>query len=326
MKAIVYERFGSVDQLRCEEIEKPSPGEGQVLIKVHAASVNPLDWHMLRGTPRLIRLSSGLKQGKWMRPGRDVAGVVESVGAKVARLRPGDAVFGASQGAFADYLCGSEGAFTAKPPSVPFEEAAAVPIAGLTALQALRDCGRLRAGQRVLINGAGGGVGTFAVQLARLEGAQVTAVSSAAAAELVRGLGADRVIDYAKTDIVRDGDRYDLILDLIGNHGYRALKRILWPGGRIVGVGGGGKNGRRLGRWMIRTLLASLASRLSGRKVVMCVSKLNLDDLDRLGALIAEGRLRPVIDRRYRLSEVPAAIRYLAEGHARGKVVIGLEG
>ena len=172
MKAIVYARFGSADQLRCEEIEKPSPGDGEVLVKVHAASVNPLDWHMVRGTPRIFRLSPKLKQGKWMRPGRDVAGVVEAVGANVARLRPGDAVFGAAQGAFADYVCGAEGAFTAKPPSVPFEAAAAVPIAGLTALQALRDCGRLRAGQRVLINGAGGGVGTFAVQLARLDGAR----------------------------------------------------------------------------------------------------------------------------------------------------------
>ena len=324
MKAIVHERFGSADQLRCEEIETPSPGEGEVLVKVHAASVNPLDWHMLRGTPRLIRLSAGLKQGKWMRPGRDVAGVVESVGANASRLRPGDAVFGACQGAFADYVRGPESAFTAKPQSVSFEEAAAVPIAGSTALQALRDSGRLRAGQRVLINGAGGGVGTFAVQLARLDGAEVTAVCGAAAAELVRSLGAYRLIDYAERDFTADGDRYDLILDLVGSRSYRAMKRILAPDGRIVAVGGGGRNGRRLGRWLGRTLLAVLASRLSRRKVVLCMSKLDLDDLDRLGALVAAGALRPAIDRRYPLNEVPAAIRHVAEGHAHGKVVISL--
>ena len=295
MKAIVYERFGSADQLRCEEIDKPSPGEGEVLVRVHAASVNPLDWHMVRGTPRLIRLSAE-KQGKWMRPGRDVAGVVESVGTNVTRLRPGDAVFGACQGAFADYVCGPQSAFAAKPPSVSFEEAAAVPIAGSTALQGLRDSGRLRAGQRVLINGAGGGVGTFAVQLARLEGAEVTAVCSASAAALVRSLGADRVIDYAQRDFTGGGDRYDLILDLVGSRTYRAMKRILAPDGRIVAVGGGGRDGRRLGRWLGRTLLAVLASRLSRRKVFICMSKLDLADLDRLGALVAEGKLRPAIE------------------------------
>jgi NADPH:quinone reductase-like Zn-dependent oxidoreductase len=321
MKAITYERFGGPERLRYEEIAKPAPAEGEILVRVRAASVNPLDWHLLRGKPRLIRLSADVKGHRPMRPGRDVAGTIEAVGPNVNGLRVGDDVFGAAQGAFAEYLCGHESSFIAKPPTISFEDAAATPIAGLTALQALRDSGRLRAGQNVLINGAAGGVGTFAVQIARTMGAEVTAVCSASSAPCVEQLGADRIIDYRSEDFTADAGRYDLVVDLIGNHSFGRLKRILAPDGRVAAVGGG-SGAYRLGRWLLRTLAAAAASRLTRRRVVMTVSRLDGEDLAYLGELIASGRVRPVIDRRFPLAEVAEAMRYLGAGHARGKVVI----
>ena len=254
-----------------------------------------------------------------MRPGRDVAGTIERIGEKVDGLRVGDAVFGAAQGAFAEYVRGSEKAFARKPATMPFEQAAATPIAGLTALQALRDTGRLRPGEKVLINGAAGGVGTFAVQIAKVIGAEVAGVCGASSASLVRQLGADRVIDYESRDFTLGADRYDLIVDLIGNHPFRRLKRVLTAEGRIAAVGGGTD---RVGRWMVRTLAAVAASKLMRRKIRLCMSRLDVDDLVHLGELIAAGRVKPVIDRRFPLAEVPAAMRYLGTGHAHGKVVI----
>lgn len=304
---------------------QPQPTDDELLVKVKAASANPLDWHMLRGTPRLIRLSGDLRRHKPMRAGRDVAGVVVSVGRAVSVFRPGDAVFGACQGAFADYVCGKESDFAEKPEAISFEQAAALPIAGLTALQALRDNGGLRAGHEVLVVGASGGVGTFAVQLARIYGASVTATCRGDAAELVRRLGADQVIDYSKTDVTRGERRFGLIIDLVGRYPFRRLRRVLAPGGRIVAVGGGGPGGRALGRWLARTGAAALASRFSRRKLVLCMSRLDVADLASLAALVEDGRLEPVIDRRFRLEEVPEAIAYVAQGHARGKSVIHVD-
>lgn len=322
MKAIVHRKFGSTAFLSCGALPKPTPREKEVLIRVKAASVNPLDWHMLRGTPRIIRFSDDLRRYKPMRPGRDVAGEVEALGAEVRLFRPGDAVFGASQGAFAEYLCGSESDFVAKPPGLSFEDAAALSIAGLTALQGLRDAGGLRPGHQLLVNGASGGIGTFAVQLGRILGAEVTGVCAADAAERVRRIGADHVVDYRSEDFTQASRRYDLILDLIGNHSFGRLRRVLAPEGRIVLVGGGGRGGHRLGRWLIRAGVAMLASRLSRRDLRFCMSRLSVEDLAMLAALVEEGKLKPVIDRHYSLEDVPAAMRYVAEGHARGKVII----
>lgn len=322
MKAITYERFGGPDVLRFEDLPKPEPGKSEVLVKVEAASVNPLDWHMLRGKPFILRMSPDVRGWKPKRPGRDLAGTIEKVGEEVTGFSAGDQVFGAAQGAFADYVCAPGTAFVRKPVSVSFEEAAATPIAGLTALQALRDSGRLRSDEKVLINGAAGGVGSFAVQIAKTLGAQVTGVCGAGSAPLVRQLGADAVIDYRSEDFTRRADRYDLIVDLIGNHSYRRLKRVLAPGGRVAAVGGGAGGAYSLGNWLVRTGAAVAVSKLTRRKVVLTMSRLDLQDLAWLGELIASGKLKPVIDSRFPLAEVPDALRHLAAGHAHGKVVI----
>jgi len=323
MKAIVYSEYGSPGVLRCEEVEKPSPGEGQVLIRVHAAAVNPLDWHFLRGQPYPLRLSAGLRAPKDRRLGRDVSGRVESVGRNVTRFRPGDAVFGASKGAFAEYVCAEESALAAKPDNVSFEQAASVYVAALTALQALRDKGHLRAGQKVLVNGAAGGVGTFAVQIARHLGAEVTGVCSARNVEMVQGLGAKRVIDYDREDFTRSGERYDVILDCVGNHSLPACRRALARDGIHVAVGG------PAGRWMLgplaRALFAPLLSRFGSRKFAMLLTRGNQADLALVRELMADGEIVPVIDRRYGLGEAAEAVRYLEAGHARGKVVITMQ-
>ncbi len=324
MKAIIYRRFGPPHVLRCENIARPEPREGEILVRVRAASVNQLDWHMLRGTPRLLFQLDRPSRHKPKRPGRDVAGEVAAVGQGVEGFRAGDRVFGACQGAFAEYLCGREDEFTAMPDHLSFEDAAALPIAGLTALQALRDAGRLRSGSRLLVNGAMGGVGTFAVQLGRSLGAEVTAVCAGDAADLARRIGADHAVDYQRADFTESDRRYDLILDNVGNHAFRRLRRVLAPEGRAVAVGGGGPGGRRLGRWLARTLASTIASRFSRQKMVLCVSKLSLPDLATLAALVGDGKLRPVIDRRYRLDQVPQAIDYLVNGHPRGKVIIDM--
>lgn len=320
MKAIVYLNYGSPDILKLEETEKPTAAENEVLIRVRAASVNPYDWHFMRGEPYLLRLIAGLRKPKDTRLGVDVAGQVEAVGGKVTEFKSGDEVFGACRGAFAEYVCGSEAALVMKPENVTFEQAASVPVAAFTALQGLRDKGEIKRRQRVLINGAAGGVGTFAVQIAKWFGADVTGVCSERNVNMVRSIGADRVIDYMREDFTRCGQRYDMLFDCIGNHSLTACLRILNPNGRYVGAGG------QSGRWMIGLLARSITfpvlSQLWRRKLIGFVAKPNKGDLTLLGNLLGTGMMTPVIDRRYRLSEVPEAIRYLEEGHARGKVVI----
>jgi NADPH:quinone reductase-like Zn-dependent oxidoreductase len=319
MKAIVCSTYGPPTALQVAEIDQPVAGDGEVLIRVHAASVNPLDWHLMRGRPYLLRLMSGLRQPKDSRVGRDVAGRVEAVGRNVTGLGPGDAVFGACRGACAEVACAAESALVRKPENVTFEQAAAVPVAALTALQALRDTGRIQAGHRVLINGAAGGVGTFAVQLARSFSAEVTGVCSARNVELVRSLGADRVIDYAQEDFTRRGERYDLMLDAVGNHSLSACRRVLQPRGTYVLVGA--PDGRWIGG-IARFIKVQVLSAFVRKSLLAMMTKVSQEDLSLLRELLAAGKLRPVIDRCYDLGEVPQAIAYLEAGHARGKVVI----
>ena len=323
MKAIVYHHYGPPDVLRVEDLEKPTAADDEVLIGVRAASVNPLDWHYMRGTPYLLRIGTGLREPKNARLGVDVAGQVEAVGRDVTQLKPGDEVFGTCRGAFAEYVCTSERALVVKPDNVTFEQAASVPIAALTALQGLCNRGRIQPGQHVLINGAAGGVGTFAVQIARSFGAHVTAVCSTRNADLVRSIGADRVIDYSLEDFTRSGHLYDVFLDTVGNHSLSACRRVLNPKGRYVEVGAPDA------RWtgpLGRLAKALLLSRFVGQDMAMFLTKLNQEDLTVLHTLMKTGKVTPVIDRRYSLSEVPEAIRYLEEGHARGKVVITVGG
>ena len=317
MKAIVYYDYGSPEVLKLVDLDKPVPADDEVLIKIHAASVNPLDWRMMSGSPFVLRLLS-LRGPKIKRPGVDFAGQVEAVGKDVTRLKPGDAVFGACQGSFAEYACTKESKVAIKPENVSFEDAASAPIAALTALQALRDHGRVQAGQRVLINGAAGGVGTFAVQIAKSFGAEVIGVCSTRNVELVRSLGADRVTDYTREDFAKSGERYDILFDNMGNHSLSASRRVLKPHGRGVIVGGP-KN-----IWIIfaHALQAVVFSWFVSQRFGMMMAKMNSEDLATIGDLIASGRVKPVIDRRYSLSEVPDAMRYSEEGHARGKVII----
>ena len=325
MKAIVHHEYGPPDVLRLEETEKLLPGDNQVLIEVRAAAANPLDWHYMRGSPYLVRLDAGLRKPKVGRLGADVAGEVVAVGLAVTQFKPGDAVFGTGGGAFAEYVRASEGKIVPKPPSISFEQAAAVPVAATTALQGLRDKGGIRAGQKVLINGASGGVGTFAVQLAKHFGAEVTGVCSTRNVELVRSLGADHVIDYTQEDFTQGGQRYDLILDNVGNHSLRAFRRVMNPGGTYVLVGGGGPND---GRWVgpfVRAIYALLYSPFVDQEFVTLLAEIRRDDLLFLRSLMESNRLRPVIDRTYTLPEVPDAIRYLETGRARGKVIIRVD-
>ncbi|MFL6228933.1 MAG: NAD(P)-dependent alcohol dehydrogenase [Pyrinomonadaceae bacterium] len=321
MKAIVYDNYGAPDVLKCEEIEKPTPADDEVLIRVRAAAVNPVD-RSFRGQPYTVRMMTGLRQPKDRRLGVDVAGEVEAVGRHVTQFRPGDEVFGAGRGAFAEYACASESKLVTKPDNVTLEQAASVPVAALTALQGLRDKGQMRAGQKVLINGAAGGVGTFAVQIAKSFGAEVTGVCSTRNVEMVRSLGADQVIDYTQEDFTKGTGRYDLILDCVVNHSLSACRRVLHPKGRYVIVGAPHS------QWMIGILAPSIKalalSPFVSQKLVMLIARLNKEDLTIMRDLMEAGKVMPVIDRRYSLSEVPEAFRYLEEGHARGKVVITL--
>lgn len=322
MKAIVYRNYGSPDVLKYENAEKPTPKDNEVLIKVRAASVNPYDWHFVRGLPYFFRLFIGLRRPKSIELGVDGAGEVEAVGRQVTRFRPGDRVFGGCRGAFAEYACAAESSLALMPGNIGFEEAGAVDIAGLTALQALRDKGHVRSGQKILINGASGGVGTFAVQIARSFGAEVTGVCSTRNVDMVRSLGADRVIDYTREDFTRSGERYDLILECVGNRSFLDCRRVLNRDGIYVGIGAGGPDLR----WMIGPLAQMVAlpivSLFVSQKPAGIVAKQNKDDLAALGELMASGKLKAIIDRTYSLSEVPNALRYLEEGHARGKIVI----
>lgn len=324
MKAIVYRCYGAPDVMHVEDVEKPSAADDEVLVKIHAAAVNPLDWHYRSGTPYFMRLDTGLGRPKSSRLGVDFSGTVEAVGRNVKRFRPGDAVFGGRAGAFSEYIIiRADAALTLKPGNLTFVQAAAVPIAAITALQALRDKGQLQAGQAVLINGASGGVGTFAVQIAKSFGAEVTGVCSTRNVAMVRSLGADHVIDYTKEDFTLGTSRYDLIVDMVGSHSLLEYKRVLKPNGNyvIVGAAGGPEDGRWLGP-LTSPIKAFLLSPIVSQKVGMLFAKLTPEDLKILGDLMQAGKVTPVIDRTYALSDVPEAMRYLELGHARGKVVI----
>ena len=320
MKAIVYRDYGSPDVLRYEEVEKPVPGDEEVLLEVRAAALNALDWRILRGKPWPMRLViGGLRKPRITRPGRDVAGQVEAVGSKVTRFKPGNEVFGACLGACAEYACAKEEKLVLKPPNISFEQAAAVPVAALTALQGLRDKGRIQPGQKVLVDGASGGVGTFAVQIAKSFGAEVTAVCSTRNVDAARSMGADHVLDYTREDFTHSGQRYDLILAANAHRSLFDYRRALKPGGVYAMAGGGGMQ-------MLQTmLLAPFLSLTGSKKMCSFMAKINHDDLVVLKDLLATGKVVPVIDRRYPLRETAEALRYLEEGHARGKVVITVE-
>jgi NADPH:quinone reductase-like Zn-dependent oxidoreductase len=324
MKAIVRRCYGAPDILTLEDVAKPTTAENEVLIRVHSASVNPLDWHYMRGMPYIVRLDSGFGKPENPRLGVDFAGTVEAVGKSVTRFKPGDEVFGGKFGAFAEYVSVREDrALVLKPANVTFEQAASVPIAAITALQALRDKGRIKAAQKVLINGASGGVGTFAVQIAKTFGADVTGVCSTRNVAMVRSIGADHVIDYTREDFTKSGEHYDLILDTVGNHSLSEYRRALAADGVFVIVGGP-TNGEWIGPLMT-PIKALMLSPFLSQKFVPFLAKLNKEDLKILSDLMQAGKITPVIDRQYGLSEVPAAIRYLEEGHARGKVIIKLQ-
>jgi NADPH:quinone reductase-like Zn-dependent oxidoreductase len=326
MKAIVYDRYGPPDVLQYEEVETPVPAADRVLIRVRASSVNPYDWHFIRGIPSFIRLFTGLRAPKSRRLGADVAGVVQATGSNVTKFKAGDAVFGTAQGSFAEYACALQSTLALKPENLSWEQAASVPIAGITALQGLRDKGGIRAGQQILINGASGGVGTFAVQIAKSFGARVTAVCSTRNIELVQSLGADRVIDYTREDFARAGQRqpggsYDVLFDLVGNRPLADCLRALHPKGIYIGCGGGGPN--RSSAELMGSILYSLVRGLfTSRKMPGLLAKVNTADLEILAGLLRSAKVTPALDRTYNLCETAEAIRYLEQGHVRGKVAI----
>jgi NADPH:quinone reductase-like Zn-dependent oxidoreductase len=323
MKAVVHHKYGAPDApgvLELQDVDKPALTDDGVLVRVRASSVNPAEWYAVTGTPYVVRPTMGLLRPKTAIPGADFAGTVEAVGSAVTELRPGDAVFGGtSSGAFAEYVCVRE-TVVPKPANLTLEQAAAVPTAAVTALQGLRDKGRIRPGQKVLVNGASGGVGTFAVQLAKAFGAEVTGVCGTRNVDLVRSLGADHVIDYTREDFTRSGQRYDLLLDVAGSRSWPECRRVLNDEAALILVGAPKAN-----RWIsplghIASVgLASLGAR---QKVVFFVAKFNREDFVVLRELLEAGKVTPVVDRQYGLSELPEALRYLGEGHARGKVVI----
>ena len=323
MKAITYRCYGSPDVLEFADVEKPTPADDEVLVKVVAASVNPYDWHFMRGSPYIMRLMSGLGAPNDTSFGVDFAGTVEAVGRNARRFKPGDEVFGAAGGAFAEYVTVREDrGVVLKPANITFEQAASVPIAAITALQALRDKGKIKPGNKVLINGASGGVGTFAVQIARSFGAEVTGVCSTRNVEMVRSIGADHVFDYKKEDYTMSGKQYDLIIDMVGNHGLLANRRVLSSDGTMVIVGG--PKGNWIGP-LLGLIKAPVLSLFVGQEFINLLAEIHKDDLVLLGDLMQTGKVTPVIDKRYRLSEVPAAIGYSEEGHAQGKIIINLK-
>ncbi|MFL6515622.1 MAG: NAD(P)-dependent alcohol dehydrogenase [Chthoniobacterales bacterium] len=327
MKAAVYCDYGPPEVLHVEDVAKPVPNDDQIMVKIHAASVNPLDWHFVRGTPYVARaLAMGMRKPKSTLLGTDYAGTVEAVGKNVTEFKPGDEVFGGKSGTFAQYVCArADRAVVLKPADATFEQAAAIPIAAVTALQALRDKGKLQAGQNVLINGASGGVGTFAVQIAKALGASVTGVCSGRNVEMVRSLGADQVIDYTKQDFTKSSERYDVILDNVGNQPLSGIRSVLTSVGRCVLVGGGGPNDQGLIAPMDRPLKGYLSSLFSKQKIGFFVADLNKKDLTLLADMMQSGKLKSVIDRTFKLDEIVAAIGYLEQGHARGKVVIAID-
>ncbi len=324
MKAVVYRKYGSPDVLELKEVAKPIPQDDEVLIKVEAAALNAFDWHLLRGKPFVARLSGGLFKPRNTILGEDVAGRIEAIGRNARQFKPGDEVFGdlasCGSGGFAEYACARENVLALKPANLTFEQAAAVPMAAVTALQGLRDKGRIEPGKRVLINGASGGVGTFAIQIAKALRVEVTAVCGPISQDLARSLGADRVLDYTRTDFTREEQRYDLILAVNGNLGPSDYMRALNPGG--IGVVAGGSNAQVfkslfLGPWM---------SIGRGKKIGVLIAKMNQKDLDFIKGLLESGTIKPVIDRRCSLGETAEAMRYLEAGHAKGKIVITIGG
>ena len=317
MKAIVRDRYGSPDVLQLGEVDKPALTDEGVLVRVRATSINAYDWHMLRGKPYLARLEEGLRRPKTAILGLDVAGIAEGVGKDVTHVKPGDRVFGSRSGAFAEYVTGRT--MVPMPEGLSFEEAASVPTAGQTALQGLRDHGRIQAGQRVLVIGAGGGVGSFAVQIAKAFGADVTATTSTTKVDMVRSIGADRVIDYARDDVTRNGTRFDLILDVGGVRSLSRLRRVMTPDTTVVLVAPGP------GQWVgPLARLGGVASRFWGQPIRFFLAKPSRDDLLVLKALIEAGKVTPVIDRTYPFTEIPDAVRRVESGQATGKVVIAL--
>ena len=320
MKAIVYEKYGSPDVIQLKDIEKPTPKDDEILIKIHAASVNAYDWHFLTADIFLIRLmGGGLLKPKNTRLGADMAGRIETVGKNIKQFQPGDDVFGMVKGSFAEYACAPENALALKPVHTSFNEAAAIPMAAITALQGLRDEGQIRVGQKVLINGASGGVGTFAVQIAKSFGAEVTALCSTRNLEQARSIGADHVIDYTKEDFTKSGQQYDLILAANGYHPLSAYKRALTPKGIYIMAGGS------MAQIFQSMLIGSMMSETGGRKMAGVSAKRNQNDLVFIKELFEAGKVKSIIDRQYPLSEAAEALRYLGTAHARGKVVISVE-
>lgn len=314
MKAVVYRTYGTPDSLELQDVARPTLGDNDVLIRVRAAGVNAADWHLLTATPWMIRFYSGLLKPKHRILGLDAAGAVEAVGARVTQLRPGDEVFGSSDsaGGFAEYMRLPERLVVRRPENVSAEEAAALPVSALTALQGLRNHGKIRPGHRVLVIGASGGVGTFAVQIAKSFGTDVTAVCSTVKVDIARSIGADRVVDYTREDVFSGDARYDLVLDIVGNRSLSVCRRLLGPEGIYVAAAGP----------VSRLLRISMTG---GKRLVAFISKANHEDLSLLAGLLQAGKVKPVIDRRYPLEQVPEALRYIGEGHAAGKIVVTIQ-
>jgi len=318
MKAILFSKYGSPDVLQFTDVEKPTPDENQVLVKVIAASANPLDWHRIRGQPFLVRMGEGLRKPKNQKLGADIAGRVDGVGKNVTEFKPGDEVFGVGSGGFAEYALAGKSKLALKPANLSFEAAAAVPVAAFTALQGLRDTGQIQAGQKVLVNGASGGVGTFAVQIAKAFGAEVTGVCSTPKLDMVRSIGADHVVDYRREDFTRNGQQYDLIYDAVGNRSVSAYRRALSSDGKCVIAGF-----TSLPRLLEYMLLGSLVSKSGGKQIIgQGMASTAQENLLAIKELLETGKVVPVIDRCYPLSETAGAIRYLETGHASGKVII----
>lgn len=323
MKAIVRTKYGSPDVLELREIDKPRPKDNQVLVKIHAASVNPLDWHLLRGDPFLIRLMGfGLFKPKQQVLGADIAGRIEAVGKDVTKFKVGDAVFGAGSAGFAEYACVREDKLVSKPADLTFEQCAAVPVAGITALQGLRDYGKIQSGQSVLINGASGGVGTFAVQIAKAFGAHVTGVCSTKNLEMVTSIGADHMIDYTKEDFWKSGKQYDLILDNAAFQSIRESLRALTPSGIYVMVGGDSSSSASI---VLSLVVNPVIAWIAKRKLVSFMARIKQSDLEFLKELLESGKIVPVIEQKFPLSEAPESIRYVEKGHTRGKVIVTVD-
>jgi NADPH:quinone reductase-like Zn-dependent oxidoreductase len=325
MRAVVYREYGPPTVLKIEDVAKPTPTADELLIRVHDAALNPLDWHYMRGAPYIVRLEFGMGAPKRTRIGEDFSGTVEAVGARVRKFKAGDAIFGTADGALGEYVVSTEAGLALKPDNISFEQAAAVPIAGITALQGLRDYAHVGPGQKVLVNGASGGVGTFAVQLARFFGAEVTGVCSTRNLDLVRSIGANHVIDYTREDFTRGDQRYDVILDAVGNRKLREYERILTPKGVVLLLGAGRSYEPWLGP-LEGFMKAHLASPFLHHRFVTFFADVNrTEDLDTLRDLLRAGKLVPVIDRSYPLRDTAAAMQYIEQGHARGKVIVAVE-